>query len=49
MKNDISQSFVLDLVNANVYADVYKNIPLSSRDKAISTFSEVGARQSLDQ
>ena len=49
MKNDISQSLGLDLDNINVYAEVYQNIPLSSRDKAIFTFSEFGARQSLDQ
>ena len=33
----------------NVYATVYQNIPLSLRDKAIFTFSEFGARQSLDR
>ena len=49
MKNDISQSLGLDLVNINVYAEVYQNIPLSSRNKAIFTFSEFGARQSLDR
>ena len=49
MKNDISQSLGLDLDNINVYAEVYQNIPLSSRDKAIFTFSEFGARQSLDR
>ena len=38
----------LDLVNINVYAEVYQNIPLSSRDKAIFTFSKFGSRQSLD-
>ena len=48
MKNDISQSLGLDLDNIDVYAEVYQNIPLSSRDKAIFTFSEFGARQSLD-
>ena len=37
-KEDISQSLGLDLININVYAEVYQNIPLSSRDKAISTF-----------
>ena len=37
MKNDISQSFGLDLVNINVYAEVYQNTSLSSRDKAIFT------------
>ena len=49
MKNYISQSLGLDLDNINVYAEVYQNIPLSSRDKAIFTFSEFGARQSLDR
>ena len=48
MKNDISQSLGLDLENINVYAEVIQNIPLSSRVKAIFTFSEFGARQSLD-
>ena len=43
MKNDISQSLGLDLDNINVYA-VCQYIPLSSRDKAIFTFSEFGAR-----
>ena len=49
MKNDISQSLGLDIDNINVYADVYQNIPLNSRDKAIFTFLEFGARQSLDR
>ena len=49
MKNDISQSIGLDLVNINVYAKVYQNIPLSLRDRAIFTFSEFDARQSLDR
>ena len=48
-KNVSSQSLELDLVNINVYAKVYQNIPLSSRDRAIFTFSEFGARQSLDR
>ena len=47
-ENVISQSLGLDLVNINVYAKVYQKIPLSSRDRAIFTFSEFGARQSLD-
>ena len=47
-KNVSSQALGLDLVNINVYAKVYQNIPLSSRDRAIFTFSEFGARQSLD-
>ena len=49
MKNVISQSLGRGLVNINVYAKVYQNIPLSSRDRAIFTFSEFGARQRLDQ
>ena len=49
MKNVISQSFGLDVVIINVYAKVYQNIPLSLRDRAIFTFSEFGARQSLDR
>ena len=48
-KNISSQSLGLDLVNINVYANVYQNIPLSSRDRAIFTFSEFGTRQSLDR
>ena len=49
MKNVILQSLGLDLVNINVYATVYQNIPLSLRDRAIFTFSEFGARQSLNR
>ena len=49
MKNDISHSLGVDLDNINVYEEVYQNIPHSSRDKAIFTFSEFGARQSLDR
>ena len=48
-KNVSSQSLGLDLVNINIYAKVYHNIPLSSRDRAIFTFSEFGAQQSLDR
>ena len=33
----------------NVYAKFHHNNPLSSRDRAIFTFSEFGARQSLDR
>ena len=40
MKNDISQSLGLRLVSTNVYAEFHHNIPLSSRDGAIFTFSE---------
>ena len=36
-------------VNLNVYAKFHHNIPLNSRDRAIFTFSEFGARQSLDR
>ena len=36
-------------VNINVYAKIHHNFPLSSRDRAIFTFSEFGARQSLDR
>ena len=49
MKNVISQSLGLDLVNINVYAKVYQNIPLSSRDGAIFTFSEFEPPQPLGQ
>ena len=47
VKNISLQSFGLDLVNINVYANVYQNIPHSSRDRAIFTFSEFGTRQTL--
>ena len=49
MKNVISQSLGLDLVCINVYAKVYQNIPLSSRDRAIFTFAEFEHRQRLGQ
>ena len=49
MKNVISQSLGLDIANINVYARVYQNIPLSLRERDIFTFSEFGARQSLNQ
>ena len=49
IKNVSSQSLGLDLVNINVYANVYQNIPLSSRDRSIFTFSKFGIRQSLDR
>ena len=48
-KNFISQSLGLHLVNINVNAKVYQNIPLSSRDRAIFTFSEFEPRQRLGQ
>ena len=41
MKNVISESLWLDLVNINVYATVYQNIPLSLRDRAIFTFFRI--------
>ena len=47
MKNVISQSLGLDLVNINVYAKVYQNIPLSLRDREIFTFSEFGRLEKL--
>ena len=37
-KNVSWQSLGLDLVNINVYAKVYQNIPLNSRNMAIFTF-----------
>ena len=40
VNNVISQSLGLDLININVYAKVYQNIPLSSRDGTVFTFSE---------
>ena len=46
MINVISQSLGLELVNINVYANFHHNIPLSSRERVIFTFSEFGARQS---
>ena len=49
MKNVISQSLGLDLVHINVFVKVYQNIPLSSRDRAIFTFSEFELRQRLGQ
>ena len=43
------RSLGLDLVNINVYTKFHHNISLSSRNRAIFTFSEFGARQSLDE
>ena len=48
-ENVISQFLGLDLVNINVYAKVYQNIPFSLRDRAIFTFSEFEPRQRLGQ
>ena len=41
MKHIISQSLRLDLVNIDVYAIVYQNIPLSLRDRAIFQFFRI--------
>ena len=41
IKYVISQSLRLDLVNINVYAIDYQNIPLSSRDRAIFIFQNL--------
>ena len=49
LENVSLQSLGLDFVNTNVYAKVYQNIPHSSRDRAIFTFSEFGTRQSLNR
>ena len=49
MKNVISQSLELDLVNINVYAKDYQNIPLSSRDRAIFTFFSLFQNLALDK
>ena len=49
ISNVIWQSHGVNPVNINVYAKFHYNIPLSSRDRAIFTFSEFGARQSLDR
>ena len=47
--NIIGQSHWLHLVNINVYSKFHHNILNSSTDSAIFTFSEFGARQSLDR
>ena len=49
LPNVIKLPHGLHHVNINVYAKFHHNIPLSSRDNAIFTFSEFGARQSLDR
>ena len=49
MKNVIPQSLGLDIVNSNVYAKVYQNMPLSSREGAIVTVSEFELPQRLGQ
>ena len=47
ISNVIWLSHGVHLVNINIYAKFHHNIPLSSRDRAISTFSEIGPRQNL--
>ena len=49
ISNAIWLSHGLHNVNINVYSKFHHNILLSSRDRVIFTFSEFGARQSLDQ
>ena len=46
--NDIWHYLGLHFVNINVYAK-YHNIPPTSRDRAILTFSEFGTRQNFDR
>ena len=48
-ENVISQFLGLVLVNINVYANIYQNIPLISGDRAIFAFSEFEPRQRLGQ
>ena len=47
MENVISHSLGLDLVSIIFFVKVYQNIPLSPRDRAIFTFSELEPRQRL--
>ena len=47
ISNVIWQSHGVHFVNINVYAKCHHIIPLSSRDSAIITFSEFGARPML--
>ena len=48
-KNVSSQSLELDLVNINVYAKLYQNIPLSSRDEPFSLFQNLAlGKPSID-
>ena len=48
-KCHLTISWAITCQYTNVYATCHHNIPLSSRDRAILTFSEFGARQNLDQ
>ena len=47
--NVIWLSYGLHHVNINVYAKFHYDIPFSSRDRAIFSFSEFGVRQSLNR
>ena len=47
--SEISFDNLIGLVNINVYATFHHNILHSSTDRAIFTFSEFGARQSLNR
>ena len=48
-KSHLTISWATSCQYKNVYAKFHHNIPLSSRDRAIFTFSEFGARQNLDR
>ena len=48
-KCHLTISWAISCQYTNVYTKFHHNIPLSSRDRAIFTFSEFGARQNLDQ
>ena len=49
LKCHLTISWATSYQYTNVYAKFHRNIPLSSRDRAIFTFSEFGARQNLDR
>ena len=48
-KYHLTISWATSCQYTNVYAKFHHNIPLGSRDRAIFTFSEFGARQNLDR
>ena len=48
-KCHLTISWAISCQYTNVYAKFHHNIPLSSRDRAIFTFSDFGARQNLDR
>ena len=48
-KCHLKSSWATTCQYTNVYAKFHHNIPLSSRHRAIFTFSEFGARQNLDR